>query len=41
VSIVEKVKSGKVVIITSKSNTGKFTVKNPKDSKLVEVVVVD
>ena len=41
VNIVEEAKKGKIVIIASKSNIGKFEVKNRVDAEKVIVVCVD
>ncbi len=41
VNIVEEVKKGKIVIITSKSNIGKFEVKSKGDFEKITVVCVD
>jgi hypothetical protein len=41
VSIADKAKEGKVVLITSKSNAAKIVPKNPQDASKIEVVTVD
>jgi hypothetical protein len=39
--IAEGARRGKIVIITSKTNAGKITPKNPRDADRVAVVLVD
>jgi hypothetical protein len=41
VSVADKIKEGKVVLITSKSNATKIVPKNPQDASKIEVVTVD